>query len=354
MTTTTSKRRGEGANYQFLPQQIREGRSISPKEKKILGYIISKCVLSSVYDNEGCIAISYDQLKKGAKVRSAGTIQYSIRSLVMGGYLTYKPGTHLNEANRYTLSPMLTDMINKKTKMINYIPADDKTDIDMALPEQQPAPVEDIDYKEKYNSLVARFQKWITDLSGMDSGKDGGKYIEEAVAYYRNRKDSNEQPVEKLQEENKQLKAEVEKLRKCLDASLQEETPQEQHDAELQKYKNSLDAATSEIKAKNARIGELENRLNNRDSERDKAFDSMYKRAIDAEQHIKELKEEVEQQKLVHEEKIEKLTESIRSKDGAIKILQNDLKKAKTGESILVTEEPSTLYGGTVKKIQYN
>lgn len=280
MTTTTNKRHGEGANYQFLPQQIREGRSISPKEKKILGYIISKCVLSSVYDNEGCIAISYDQLKKGAKVRSAGTIQYSIRSLVMGGYLTYKPGTHINEANRYTLSPMLTDMINEKTKMINYIPADDKTDIDMALPEQQPAP-EDKDYKQKYDSLYARYHKWITDLSGMDSGEDGGKYIEEAVKFYREHT-SGEQP--------------------------QQPVPQTTDDKELQRLRDE----NKQLKTEN-------------EGYKEKYNDLLFSNKL------------VEDNTRLYNENEE---------------LKKEVARYKTQS--MVTEEPSTPYGGTVKKIQYS
>lgn len=237
MTTTnkTTKRRGEGANYQFLPEELRKSRAISPKEKKILGYIISKCIESEIYDNAGCMAISYEKIAKYGKVRRPEDIQHAIKSLKARGYITYIPGRRENEANRYTLSRSLTDMINKDEMKINYIPADDKKDIDMTA-EQQPAPVEkDIDYKEKYEEVLARVDaanKWIKDLGGKKKGSK--EVIEEAVKFWRehtsgettpetcNEEKKPQQPVpqttddkelQRLRDENKQLEAEKEEYK---------------------------------------------------------------------------------------------------------------------------------------------
>lgn len=349
MTTTTKKRRGEGANYQFLPKQIREGRSISPDEKKVLGFIISRCIESDIYDNEGCMAISYDQLMKGAKIKSDGTIQHTIKSLKAKGCMTYIKGGHPGEANRYTLSRELTDMINQDEKKINFIPADDKKEIDM----EQQAP-EEKDYKKLYNSVYARFRNWIMDLSGMDSGKDGGKYIEEAVAFYRNHKDSNEQPDEEknaLQEENRQLKAEVEKLRKSLDASLQENTPQEQYEIELQKYKNSNNQLVEDNKRLTKERDEFKDKYHDK-LLHDRMNQDVMKYKNEAEQlqeEVNRLRAENAQQKRTYERQIEELTDDIRGKEAEIK----NLKKATSGEVSIVVE-PATHYGGNVKTIHYN
>lgn len=277
MTTTvkTTKRRGEGANYQFLPEELRKIRTVSPKEKRVLGFIISKCINSDIYDNAGCMAVSYDKIMKGGKVKRAEDVQYIIKSLKARGYITYIPGRRENEANRYTLSRSLTDMINKDEKKINYIPADDKKDTDMTPEQPQPAPaVENIDYKqkydslvEKYNSLVARSKKWINDLSGMDSGEDGGKYIEEAVKFYREHT-SGEQPqqpvpqttddkeLQRLRDENKQLKTENEEYKekyndllfsnKLVEDNTRLYNENEELKKEVARYKNAQTMVTEE------------------------------------------------------------------------------------------------------------
>lgn len=301
MTTTTKRRRGEGANYQFLPQQI--GRSISPNEKKVLGFIISRCIESDIYDNEGCMAISYNQLKKGTKIKSDETIQHTIKSLKAKGYITYIKGGQPGQANRYTLSRELTEMINQEEKKIGFIPADDKKDIDM---EEQQAP-EEKDYKKLYDSVYARFRNWIMDLSGMDSGKDGGKYIEEAVAFYRNRNGQPDEEKNALQAEIEQLKAEVERLRKNIDASLQEDAPQD--NVELEKELRAKDEENKQLKAENERLKEV---LTNNEAMKE----------------VAELRF-----------KVDSLTrENQRLRDDA--------------PSLVV--EPATPYGGNVKLIQYN
>ena len=48
------------------------------------------------------------------------------------------------------------------------------------------------------------------------------------------------------------------------------------------------------IRSQKKKIGELEHRLNDRDTDRDRAFDEMYSRAIKAEQRVVELEEENE------------------------------------------------------------
>ena len=55
---------------------------------------------------------------------------------------------------------------------------------------------------------------------------------------------------------------------------------------------NTMAAMKGLIQSQKAKIEDLEQQLNDRDNDRDKAFDEMYKRAIDAEQRVKELEEE--------------------------------------------------------------
>lgn len=57
---------------------------------------------------------------------------------------------------------------------------------------------------------------------------------------------------------------------------------------------NTMAAMKGLIQSQKKKIAELENRLNDRGTARDAAFDSMYKRAIDAERRVKDLEEEVE------------------------------------------------------------
>ena len=57
---------------------------------------------------------------------------------------------------------------------------------------------------------------------------------------------------------------------------------------------NTMAAMRGLIKSQKKKIGELEHRLNDRDTDRDRAFDEMYSRAINAERRVKELEEEVE------------------------------------------------------------
>lgn len=366
-TTTKDEKRGVKNLYKrCVLEGYKEIGVVTGDLKVTLGYITKYTIGDAEYQNNGFKPIPLrffaDDLGISTKTASA-----HIHILEQMGFIKVdRGGKHEHDANRYSLTPQY-EGLSKTTE---------KTQ-DMALPEQQqPAPVEDnIDWKGKYDALYekagaewrkkskeckelqAKFDEYKERLDKANQWKKNlGTYefIESAVAFFLAYQESGGQPVEKLQAENKQLKAENERLRKSINASLQEGTPQEQHDEELQKYKNSLEETTNKIKAKDAKIKELEERLSNRETSRDKEFDAMYKRAIDAEQHIKELEDEMEQKTLVYEGKIEKLTETIRDKDGAIKILQNDLKKPRTGESILITEEPSTPYGGTVKKIQYS
>lgn len=357
-TTTKDEKRGVKNLYKrCVLDGYKEIGVVTGDLKVTLGYITKYTIGDAEYQNNGFKPIPLRFFAEDLGI-STKTASAHIHILEQMGFIKVdRGGKHEHDANRYSLTP-------------EYMGLSKTTEITQDMtPEQQPAPVEDnIDWKGKYDALYekagAEWRKKSKECKELQARLDKAnqwkknlgtyEFIESAVAFFLAYQESGGQPVEKLQAENKQLKAENERLRKSIDASLQEETPQEQHDVELQKYKNSLEEATNKIKAKDARIGELENRLNNRDSERDKAFDKTLARAIKAEERVKELEDEMEQQKLVHEEKIEKLTESNRTKDGAIKILQNDLKKARTGESILVTEEPSTPYGGTVKKIQYS
>lgn len=57
---------------------------------------------------------------------------------------------------------------------------------------------------------------------------------------------------------------------------------------------NTISAMRGVIRSQEKKIGELEEQLNDRNTDRDHAFDQMYKRAIDAEQRVKELESEVE------------------------------------------------------------
>ena len=56
---------------------------------------------------------------------------------------------------------------------------------------------------------------------------------------------------------------------------------------------NTLASMRNVIQSQEKKIEELEGQLFARDADRDKAFDEMYKRAIDAEQRVKDLEEEV-------------------------------------------------------------
>lgn len=57
---------------------------------------------------------------------------------------------------------------------------------------------------------------------------------------------------------------------------------------------NTMAAMKGLIQSQKARIAELEQQLNDRDTDRDRAFDEMYARAINAERRVVELEEEVE------------------------------------------------------------
>lgn len=57
---------------------------------------------------------------------------------------------------------------------------------------------------------------------------------------------------------------------------------------------NTLEAMRNVIQSQEKKIEELEGQLFARDADRDRAFDEMYARAINAERRVKELEEEVE------------------------------------------------------------
>lgn len=55
---------------------------------------------------------------------------------------------------------------------------------------------------------------------------------------------------------------------------------------------NTLEAMRNVIQSQEKKIEELEQQLNDRATDRDRAFDEMYARAIKAEQRVKELEDE--------------------------------------------------------------
>lgn len=57
---------------------------------------------------------------------------------------------------------------------------------------------------------------------------------------------------------------------------------------------NTLASMRDVIQYQEQKIAELENRLNNRGSERDKEFDRIFREKVYAEQRVKDLEEEVE------------------------------------------------------------
>lgn len=334
----------------YVPEGYEEiGGKLRKPLKNFLGYITRYTRHDATYTSVGYKPLSLDRFASELKM-SKSTAQEFIALLEAKGYVEVeRGGTYDKDNNRYNANRFR--LANQYAALVGLNNTQDMT------PEQQQAP-EEKNYKELYNSVYARFRNWIMDLSGMDSGKDGGKFIEAAVAYYRNHKDSNGQPDEEknaLQAENKQLKAEVERLRKCLDASLQEDTPQEQHDIEVQKLRNSNNQLVEDIKRLTKERDDFKNKYYDK-LLGDKMNQDVMKYKNEAEQlqeEVNRLRVENAQQKKAHEAKVEELNDTITNLNGAIKILQNDLKKAKTEVPSLVVE-PSTPYGNNVKLIQCN
>ena len=58
---------------------------------------------------------------------------------------------------------------------------------------------------------------------------------------------------------------------------------------------DTLTSMRNVIQYQKARIAELEQRLNDRNNERDRAFDEMYSKKIKAEERVKDLEEEVKE-----------------------------------------------------------
>lgn len=107
---TTNTQRHNGAFTAFLPETLRRTRSITARQKDVLGCIICYCT-SDTYNDAGCMAISYDQIMEECHIVNRRDVTFDLRLLVTKGYITYAKGKGKGQANRYTLTPKLRELM---------------------------------------------------------------------------------------------------------------------------------------------------------------------------------------------------------------------------------------------------
>ena len=376
---TTTDKTEKKANKNLYKKCVLEGykniATVTGALKVTLGYITKFTVGDANYQNNGFKPKPLRDFAEDLGI-STKTASAHIHILEQLGFIKVaRGGKNEHDANVYTLTPQY-EGLSKTTK---------KTQ-DMTPEQATPAPVEEnIDWKEKYDALHEKagaewrkkskeykqlqakcddYEERLKKANEWKKGLGTKDFIEAAVAFYEEYSKSGGQVFDKLRTEKEQLRKEIEQLKKQIakttpetcneEKQPQQPVPQTTDDEETQKLRNSLELAVNDNKAKDAEIERLKDKLSDHYlyDEKNKRIADLEIKVEDKDKEIKQLKDDIERQKQLHEAKVEELKETIGNLNGAIKILQNDIKQLKTGEPVMVTEETVTEYGN-VKKIKY-
>ena len=345
MTTTdkTEKKASKNLYKKCVLEGYENIATVTGALKVTLGYITKFTVGDANYQNNGFKPKPLRDFAEDLGI-STKTASAHIHILEQLGFIKVaRGGKNEHDANVYTLTPQY-EGLSKTTK---------KTQ-DMTPEQPTPAPVEEnIDWKEKYDALYEKagaewrkkskeckqlqakcdnYEERLKKANEWKKGLGTKEFIEAAVAFYE---EYSKTTPETCNEEK--------------------QVPQTTDDEETQKLRNSLELAVNDNKAKDAEIERLKEKLDDQhlNDEKNRRIADLEIKVEDKDKEIKQLNEANERQKQLHEAEVEELKETIGNLNGAIKILQNDIKQLKTGEPVMVTEETVTEYGN-VKKIKYN